>query len=156
MTTPSTLRFFWHSLSAVFLLPLLLLSLLLLSSSSSSCFSPFFFLITAFFPHPLTCRDMVHAHESSPNVGIVHQVPTTETVTTFADVIEQVYFATQHARMYLLFVLVDENCVNGMSILFSKSTLKRLSGKSWGLWVCVCFVCACPSVVLRDCQLFTL
>jgi hypothetical protein len=35
----------------------------------------------------------------------------------------QVYFATQHARYYLLFATLGCNCVNGMSMMISRAAL---------------------------------
>lgn len=40
----------------------------------------------------------------------------------------QVYFGTQHARMYLLAAVLGINCVTGMSCLFRKAVLDEAGG----------------------------
>lgn len=42
----------------------------------------------------------------------------------------QVYFGTQHSRVYLLGNLAGENCANGMSWLFKKQALEQEGGLS--------------------------
>ena len=49
----------------------------------------------------------------------------------------QVYFATQHARIYLTSAALGINCVNGMSILFSRSLLAQ-HGLQWCI-ICILF-----------------
>lgn len=97
-------------------------------------------------------RDAVEAYESSPwdivwicdssivttpetirlmvmrlgaNTGMVHQLPAIAAGTTWGQYLEQVYFATQHARIYLFGDFFGLNCVNGMSIMFKRSAFEE-------------------------------
>ncbi len=40
----------------------------------------------------------------------------------------QVYFGTQHSRMYILATLANKNCANGMSWLVRKDALEQEGG----------------------------
>lgn len=81
-------------------------------------------------PSPATLRTLINAYHSRgvDAVGLVHQLPLISRCKTWASAVEQVFFATQHARFYLFFDVIGVNCVNGMSILFSRQHLAADGG----------------------------
>lgn len=76
-------------------------------------------------PHTLT--EMATYLQDS-KVGIVHQLPFTVPDTSFAGVLDTVYFGTQHARVYLCADVFRQNCANGMSWLIRKNALLAEGG----------------------------
>ena len=98
-------------------------------------------------------------------------------VTSPSSFSRQVYFGTQHSRVYLVANWLAQNCANGMSWLLKKSYLEEVGGLAafsdylaedffigkalWSRWklftgystslcVCVC-VCVCVSVCVCVC-----
>ncbi|XP_065906026.1 ceramide glucosyltransferase-like [Dysidea avara] len=76
-------------------------------------------------PHTLTEMTM---HLEDPKVGIVHQLPFTLPDSSFAGVLDSVYFGTQHARVCLCADVFKQNCANGMSWLIRKHALLAEGG----------------------------
>ncbi|EGD79682.1 hypothetical protein PTSG_10666 [Salpingoeca rosetta] len=81
-----------------------------------------------FINDPSTPAVMARTLASSPSVGIVHQLPIIAPAVDLANTIEEVYFATQHAHMYVFANVTGANCVNGMSNMFRRSTFKAICG----------------------------
>lgn len=69
-------------------------------------------------------------------VGLVHQMPYVCTRKGIASSLEKVYFASQHAKMYLAADLLHINCATGMSVLMRKSVLDEAGGlKEFGQYL---------------------
>ena len=47
---------------------------------------------------------------------------------SFGELVEQVYFSTQHARHYLFWNLTDQPCTNGQSTLINVKKFKQAIG----------------------------
>lgn len=75
-------------------------------------------------------REFVMAFRRESKIGILHQLPTLVLgrEAWFGDRIEDVHFGTTHAKYYFILNALGFNCVNGMSILFSKSTMESIGG----------------------------
>eukprot|EP00043_Microstomoeca_roanoka_P000156 m.27031 g.27031 ORF g.27031 m.27031 type:complete len:461 (-) comp10159_c0_seq3:140-1522(-) len=75
-----------------------------------------------------TPRIMMSLLSLRPKVGMVHQVPTVMSSYSIVNTLEQVYFATQHAHVYIFADVIRDNCVNGMSIMFKRSVFIENTG----------------------------
>ncbi|XP_071121172.1 ceramide glucosyltransferase-like [Mytilus galloprovincialis] len=62
------------------------------------------------------------------NVGLVHQMPYACTRKGFSSHMEKIYFATQHAKMYLTANFFNINCATGMSCLMRKNIIDEIGG----------------------------
>ncbi|XP_064404838.1 ceramide glucosyltransferase-B-like isoform X2 [Halichondria panicea] len=68
------------------------------------------------------------SHIGNPKVAIVHQMPFVCDFEGFAGYLDKVYFGTQLSRIYLLSVLLKQNCLCGASLLMSKHSLGEAGG----------------------------
>lgn len=69
------------------------------------------------------------SHMTDPKVALVHQMPFINSGSGFAGLLNEVYFGTQHCRVYILAnLLVGENCAVGMSWLLRKDILEQEGG----------------------------
>ncbi|CAI8005913.1 Ceramide glucosyltransferase [Geodia barretti] len=76
---------------------------------------------------PHTLSELV-SHISPNHIALVHQLPFTTGVKSFADCLDKVYFGTQHSRVYLVANVLGQNCANGMSWLLKRSCLEEVGG----------------------------
>eukprot|EP00039_Didymoeca_costata_P011474 m.161271 g.161271 ORF g.161271 m.161271 type:complete len:396 (+) comp15185_c0_seq3:331-1518(+) len=78
---------------------------------------------------PDVLRDMVATMcKHSKTCSVVHQLPLIDQPEGLGPSLEQVYFGTKHSRWYLVFDILRQNCVNGMSNLYSRSALESVGG----------------------------
>ncbi|CAD5115891.1 DgyrCDS4826 [Dimorphilus gyrociliatus] len=75
---------------------------------------------------PNSLSDMVE--KMTKDVGLVHQMPYVCDRSGFASCIEQVYFGTHHAKIYLNAQILGQNCITGMSVMVRKSIIDEAGG----------------------------
>jgi ceramide glucosyltransferase len=77
---------------------------------------------------PTTLLEMVTQMQTVPNCGLVHQMPYWASKPDFASCLNQVYFGTQHARMFLSSIVLRQLCASGASMLLQKAHLEEVGG----------------------------
>lgn len=82
------------------------------------------------FVEPNTLLDMVSRVMTSDKVAVCHGMPFTKPRPdrTFGELVEKTYFGTQHARHYLVWNLLRQNCMNGQSTLIKVACFEDAIG----------------------------
>lgn len=82
------------------------------------------------YVQPNTLVDMVSRVMDSPRTAVCHGMPFAKPREdrTFGELVEKTYFGTQHARHYLVWNLLRQNCMNGQSTLIKTSCFENALG----------------------------
>lgn len=80
--------------------------------------------------------EMVSLILTNENIGLVHQLPFTHGLSStsgMGNVMETIYFGTQHGRVQICAHVAGQVCITGMSNLIRKSALEKSCGGLLGL-----------------------
>jgi ceramide glucosyltransferase len=80
--------------------------------------------------------EMVSLITSNEKIGLVHQLPFTYTLSSnsgLGNLMETIYFGTQHGRVQICAHVANQVCITGMSNLIRKSALEKSCGGLIGL-----------------------
>jgi len=79
---------------------------------------------------PETLLSLVNRASEHPDSAFVHGMPFCKprSKKSFGELVEQIYFSTQHARHYLFWNLTDQPCTNGQSTLVNVKNFKQAIG----------------------------